>query len=37
VGWNEECRETATAAAEYEDEVVNDRNDRGELHHVVLS
>ncbi len=31
VWWNEECRETATAAAEYEDEVVNDRNDRGEL------
>lgn len=31
VWWNEECRETATAAAEAEDEVVNDRNDRGEL------
>lgn len=31
VWWNEERRETATAAVEEEDEVVNDRNDRGEL------
>ncbi|GMK57604.1 hypothetical protein CspeluHIS016_0404380 [Cutaneotrichosporon spelunceum] len=28
VWWNEECRETATVAADSEDEVVNDRNDR---------
>lgn len=28
VWWNEECRDTATAAAGEEDEVVNDRNDR---------
>lgn len=31
VWWNEERRETATAGMEDEDEVVNDRNDRGEL------
>lgn len=31
VWWNEERRETATANIENEDEVVNDRNDRGKL------
>ena len=31
VWWNEERRETATAGLENEDEVVNDRNDRGTL------
>lgn len=31
VWWNEECRETATAGIEEANEVVNDRNDRGEL------
>jgi exosome complex exonuclease DIS3/RRP44 len=36
VWWNEERRETATAAVEEEDEVVNDRNDRGGLLQIYL-